>query len=203
MRAGETCSDPRLRKIEWSKGLSIVQLTVRNPAGVALRPSLSAINKSQKSRQITSSIQDQEIVALMSDEQGLVLRHRGYQTVLVERPGPKVDIVMVPRRRVRIALPDGLRFPDGTALILTGTRRFAGSTRAIWIDENTELLADGVGTHRLTLCGSSWESWKDLWSTEVEIPEGEEPIMVTLAITAKELKEVREKLAAERSKQRS
>ena len=46
------------------------------------------------------------------------------------------------------------------------------------------------------------ESWKDLWSTEVEIPEGEEAITVTLAITAKELKEVRVKLAAERSKQR-
>lgn len=202
VRAGETCSDPRLRKIEWSKGFRIVQLTVRDPAGVALRPSLSAINKAQKSRQITSSIQDQEIVALTPDEQGLVLRHRGYQTVLVERLGPNVNVVMVPRRRVRIVLPDGLQFPAGTALILAGTRRFTSSSRAIWVDEKTELLADGVGPHRLSLRAANIYSWKDLWSAEVKVPEGPEPIMVTLAITAKELQDVREKLAVEQSKKR-
>jgi hypothetical protein len=200
VRAGQTCSDPRLRMIDWSKGLRLVKLTVRNPAGRAIDPRVCVLDKAQKRRQITSS--SRSLIALAPDEESLVLSSRAYQTVIVERPGPKVNVVMVPRRRVRIALPDGLQFPDGTALILAGTRRFAGSSRMIWVDERTELLADGVGIHRLTLRGSSWESWKDLWSTEVEIPEGEEPIMVTLVITAKELKEVREKLAAERSKQR-
>jgi len=194
IRAGEECADPRLRDIDWAKGLQIV--TVYGASTGNIR----RLDAKDRTRGGSFGVpSDAEILTFADEAPRFLVSHESYLTILFERPGSEVHVKWVPRRPVRLVLPKGIELPTGLAFELQATAFPASlgpQSRAVWTGAGTEIRADGGGAHRLTLRGGDLIRGAELWWCTVELEAGTEPFEFGLPITAEELKDVREKIAA-------
>lgn len=200
VREGQACADPRLRDVDWSVGLQVVQLRVHHADGSAFRgASLQPLDaKGRATGGLFAMPSDTEAVVLAEGQQRFVVMHERYQTVLVERPLSEVPVTLAPRRRVHLTLHEDLELPTGLTVelhALAFPAKLGPPSRALWTGPTNEILADGPGRHRITLSTLVERSPVILWSGEIEVGAGTEPAAVVLPIQARAVKELRQSFA--------
>lgn len=196
VRAGETCSDPRLTAIDWAQGQRTTTVQMRTPEGrrgVWMEWQLIGANNKTLGR--GTSVEDGGTLLLPKGTERIAFGSAGYRTVFVDATQDVCDVLLTPRRRVRLALPAGLDLPAGLGVLTQSP--FAPDAHSVWTGNGTQLLIDGEDSCQIALYDKTLERSPrvQLWSGTLTVPKaGAEPATLELPLDAAAIQAMRDKL---------
>lgn len=199
VRAGETCSDPRLTAIDWAQGQRAITVRLRTPDGRrGGRMEWRLLGANDRSIASGSSVEDGETLLLPEGTKRIAFGSPQFRTVFVDATQDVCDIIVTPRRRIRLALPAGLDLPNGLGVFAKSP--FAPDANSVWTGNGSELLIDGEDSCRIELHDKTLEHGNRtrLWSGTLTMPRaGAEPATLELPLDAAAIQAMRNKLGAE------
>lgn len=199
VRADETCTDPRLTAIDWANGQRVTTVQMRTAEGRrGGRLEWRLLDADDRSIASGSSVEDGETLLLPEGTQRIAFGNARYRTVFVDATQAVCDVLLTPRRTIRLTLPAGLELPTGIGV--TAQSPFAPDAHGVWTGNGTELHIDGDDSCQIALLDKTLERSPRvvLWSGTLTVPKaGDGPATIELPLDAAAIQAIRDKLGAE------
>lgn len=199
VRAGETCSDPRLTAIDWANGQRTITVRLRTPEGRrGGRMEWRLLAANDRAIASGTSVEDGETLLLPEGTKRIAFGSPQCRTVFVDATQDVCEVQLTPRRRVRLTIPAGLDLPAG--LGVSAQSPFAPDAHSVWTGNGTQLLIDGEDACQIALYDKTQERSPrvKLWSGTLKVPRaGAEPATLELPLDAAVIRAMCDKLGAD------
>lgn len=173
------CNEPTsLQGIKLLGEVQTAALRVLNSEGVPVVAVALVIEGEQQSPYVQSDSRGLLRIPFVT-KQRIRVEHRDYRTVEITPLIAPMDVVLQPRARLRVSLPDGLSLPADARVVVGGTRNAATLKQR----GRAMIRPDGGGVIHLDLVMLDAQGrWRDLYSQTVQLRGDGQVMAVTLSI---------------------
>jgi len=208
VRAGELCEDARVMAIPWRDHVDVHKLTVRDARGRPVVADFAIRRAHGRSSSLANGRVERDGTMRVAVPKGnpgaLVVSHEGFLTQRFSSLDRDFDVTMLPRPRLLLVLPKGLKLPAGTVVRLhdPAASGFQGERGSLEVQAGAalSLRPEQLGRLTVTLGGRNLPREGAVWSGEIEVRSGDEVQEVELPIDDAVIAALRELLHSERGR---
>lgn len=189
VKAGEACSDPRLRTLDIGAVATIARITVRGADGKPARVLVHGVQVSGGGGSATGAHTDDDGTTWFTFKKGggkVTVGHREYRYVSIDKPPADCQIDLKARAEVRLVLAEGLKLPDGVEILVQPTTENwwddnVGKVSTVWKNGQDAIVRpDREGELKLDIRTADGET---AWQGRITVPAGDR-VDVTMPLDA-------------------
>jgi hypothetical protein len=198
VRAGEDCTDPRLKQLPWREHSRVVDLRVKDTQDRPLGALITVRTATSPERPVmfrTDKDGNATVVLLAEAPGTMEIGTAEHLTFRIDDPKGQIDVRMQPRPKVRVTAPPELQLPDG-AVVQVGSGR-AQAEATVRAGQDTIVRPDGAGSMPVRVCvRANKAEFQQVWSGVIDVAPGEAVQDRVLGIDKLSIEKLREMLSA-------